>query len=61
MNNAKMVKTIKMPFRLWTRVGQRNHVLDGDPIQIALCEGAIFRERTCPGMSDDTLKGGKLH
>ena len=28
---AKTAETIKMPFGIWTRVGQRNHVLDGDP------------------------------
>jgi len=28
---AKMAEPIEMPFGLWTRVGPRNHVLDGDP------------------------------
>jgi len=28
---AKMAKPTKMPFGIWTRVGPRNHVLDGGP------------------------------
>jgi len=28
---AKMAESIEMPFRLWTRVGPRNNVLDGGP------------------------------
>jgi len=28
---AKTAKPIKMPFVMWTRVGPRNHVLDGGP------------------------------
>jgi len=26
-----MVEPIEMPFRFWTRIGSRNHVLDGGP------------------------------
>jgi len=29
VNRAKTAATIEMPFRLWSRVGQNNHVLDG--------------------------------
>ena len=28
---AKTAELIDMPYGLWTWVGQRNHVLDGDP------------------------------
>jgi len=28
---CKMAEPNKMPFRIWTRVGPRNHVLDGGP------------------------------
>jgi len=28
---AKTAETIKMPFGIWTTVGQRNHVSDGIP------------------------------
>jgi len=28
---TKTVEPIEMPFGLWTRVGPRNHVLDGGP------------------------------
>jgi len=28
---AKTAKMIKLPFWLWSRVDQRNHILDGDP------------------------------
>jgi len=38
---AETAEPIEMPFRLWTRVGPRNHVLD--TVQIPTCEGAIFR------------------
>jgi len=43
-----------MPLALWFRVGSRNHVLD--VVQIPLCEGAIFGERTCRGMSDELCR-----
>jgi len=41
-----MAEPIKMPFMLRTRVGQRNHVLDGGPDPP--WEGAIFRGRGIP-------------
>jgi len=28
---SKTVELIEMPFRLWTQVGPRNHILDGGP------------------------------
>jgi len=28
---CKTAEPLEMPFGLWTRVGPRNHVLDGDP------------------------------
>jgi len=28
---AKTAQPIKLPFGLWTRMGPRNHVLDGGP------------------------------
>jgi len=28
---AKTAQPIEMPFGLWARMGQRNHVLDGSP------------------------------
>jgi len=28
---AKTAEPIEMPFELWTRMGPRNHVLDGSP------------------------------
>jgi len=31
LSPAKTAELIKIPFGLWTRVGPRNHVLDGDP------------------------------
>ena len=40
---AKMVAPIEMPFGLKTRVGQRNHELDGDRVHILPWEGAILR------------------
>jgi len=27
----KMAEPIEMPFRMWTRVGLRNHILDAGP------------------------------
>jgi len=38
---AKAAELVKMPFGIWTQVGQRNHVLDG-VVQIPIREGAIF-------------------
>jgi len=31
VSHAKSAEPIEMPLRLWTRVGPRNHVLDGGP------------------------------
>ena len=41
---AQHLLAIEMPLPLWTRVGPRNHVLDGDPDHPR--EGAILRART---------------
>ena len=30
-SRGKTAEPIKMPFRLWARMGPRNHVLDGSP------------------------------
>ena len=49
MNPAKLTVPIEMLFGLRTRVGPRNHVLDG-----VLAQG-IFQERTFYGMPDDTV------
>jgi len=38
---------MEMPFGICTRVGPRNHVLDG--VQIAPCEYAIFKGNDMPG------------
>jgi len=51
---AKTAEPIDIPFGLWTRIGSRNHVLDGGPDPMH--EGAILRAkrgqpRTCPDMS----------
>jgi len=40
LSPAKRAELIKMPFGLWTRVGQRNHVLDG--FQIPLFKWTIL-------------------
>jgi len=48
VNNAKTAQLIEMPFGLRTRVGPRNHVLDGRG-QIAACEGAIFTGKDMRG------------
>jgi len=29
MSRVKTAEPVEMPFRMWTRVGQRKHVLDG--------------------------------
>jgi len=52
VNCAKTAEPTEMPFVLSIPMSPRNHVLDG--VQIARCEGASFRGRTCPGMPDDT-------
>jgi len=47
MSCAKTPEPIEMPFRIWTRVGRpRNRVLDG--IQIAPCQGIMFRGKAVP-------------
>jgi len=43
---AKTAGPIEMPFGLRTRVGPRNHVLDG--VQIPQWEGAILRGKLMP-------------
>jgi len=43
---GKTAEPIDMMFGLWTRVGPRNHILDG--VQITPCEGAIFRGKDTP-------------
>jgi len=43
---AKMAAPIEMPFGLRTRVGPRNHVLDGGPDPP--CEVAILRGKGAP-------------
>jgi len=43
---AKMAEAIEMPFGLNTRVGPRNHVLDG--VHISPWEGAILRGKGYP-------------
>ena len=47
---AETVEPTAMPFRVWTWLGPRNHVLDG--VQVAPCQGATFRGkghvRACP-------------
>jgi len=44
---AKMAESIKMQFRLWTRVGSRNRVLGG--VQISTYEGKNFVGKTVAG------------
>jgi len=46
---TKTAKTINMPFGIWTRVGQRNHVLDGDPHRPMRMHN--FRGKDMPGYS----------
>ena len=36
---AIAAEPIEMPFGLETRVGPRNHVLDGDPWEVAILRG----------------------
>ena len=38
---AKTAEPIELPFEMWTWVGPRNHVLDGD--SDIPCEGAILK------------------
>jgi len=42
LSRAKTAEPIEMPFGLWTRVGLRNHVLDGGPDP--LFKGTILRK-----------------
>ena len=42
LSPAQTAEPIEMPFGLMTRVGSRNHVLDGD--QITPWEAAVLRE-----------------
>ena len=46
---AKTAESIEVLFRVWIPVGPRNHVLDG--VQIAPCQGAIFRGNDMSGHS----------
>jgi len=46
--SAKPAEQMEMVFGVWTWVSRRNYVLDG--VQIAQCQGAIFRGKNCPGM-----------
>ena len=46
MSPAKTAEPIEMPFGLWTRVGPRNHVLDG--VQISPWKGAILSGKGWP-------------
>ena len=41
---AKTAEPIEMPFRLWTRVGPRNHVLDGG-VQVFHATKQFWREK----------------
>jgi len=50
-----------MLFGVWTRVGSRNHVLDG--LQISPCEGAILRGKGaahCKVHRGSTMSCGKI-
>jgi len=49
---CKNAEPIKMPVRVWTRGGARNHVLMG--YRSPHGRANFLPERTCPGMSDDT-------
>ena len=56
-----MAEPIKMPFGVWSRVGPRNHILDG--VQITRCKVAIFwgkREAHCKVLRDSTLRCAKM-
>ena len=46
---AKTDESIEMPFRLWTRVGPRNHVLGGGP-DLPRGKGRAFRGEAPPVM-----------
>ena len=48
-----MAEPIEMPFELWTRVGQRNNVLDGGPDLHGKVQ--FLGKMTHPGIPDDTL------
>jgi len=54
-SSAKTVGPIEMPFAMWSRVGQRNHVLDGGPdphTGRGSFEDEKGRPRTCWDVSD---------
>jgi len=50
---AKTAEPLEVPFGVWTWVSPRERALDG--VQIAPCQGAVFRAKDMPGMLDDTL------
>jgi len=53
LSHAKTAEPIEMPFAVWTRVGQRNHVSDGGPDP--LCEWEILRGAlSAPQMESET-------
>ena len=45
---AKMAEPIEMPFAVWTRVGPRNHVLDGGRPDPQLEEAILSEENGGP-------------
>jgi len=47
------VQPTEIPYGLWTRMGPRNHVLDGGPDTHV--KGQLLGERTCPGMPINSL------
>ena len=58
---TKIDEPVKNPFGVWTWVGAKNHILDG--VQIAPCQGAIFRgkdTKDIPGhvRREIVLRGG---
>jgi len=53
VNCAKTAELIQMPCGLWTQVGPRKHALDGS--QIPCVKRQLLGERTCPGITDNTL------
>ena len=53
-SRAKMAKTTKVPFGVWTRVGQRNHVLAKES-RSHHAKRQVLGERTTQGMPGDTL------
>jgi len=53
-----MAEPIEMPFGISTQVGPRNHVLDG--VQIALCEGTIFKGRPWHAQQHSVVSSAKM-